>query len=124
MKAEKILEQSGTVHSKAMDIAHFAFRAQKRNEPEKAKKLFSEAYDLEAKAALLLANDFSLEPTRSIFFRSAAWLAYHAERYREAERMAAFGLSGTPPNNMGIELREIMELTISKLNKIYLAEAA
>ncbi|MEN0051190.1 MAG: hypothetical protein AAF806_29265, partial [Bacteroidota bacterium] len=49
------------------------------------------------------------EPSRSILFRSAAFLAIKAEQYSEAERMAAFGLIGNPPSDIADELCSAMD---------------
>ncbi|OAD22641.1 hypothetical protein THIOM_001545 [Candidatus Thiomargarita nelsonii] len=59
-------------------------------------------------AAMLLLNDYEIEPTRSVLFRSAACLALDFDDYREAERMIAFGLSGNPPLEILEELRELL----------------
>ena len=107
-----------------MDISTEAFRAQKRNDQTAAKKLFLEAFELEREAALLIKDVPDHELSKAILFRSAAWIAFHAEKYREAERMAAYGLMGNPPDQLVKELREVLVATLSKLNAIALATAA
>jgi hypothetical protein len=71
--------------------------------------LFSEAYDLESQAARTLSTVEEPEPSRSVLFRSAASLALNAKRFREAEKMVSFGLSGNPPEEIANELRNISE---------------
>ncbi len=107
-----------------MDISTEAFRAQKRNDPAAAKKLFLQAFQLEREAALLVKDVPDHELSKAILFRSAAWIAFHAEEYREAERMAAYGLMGNPPELLVKELREVLVATLSKMEVIELATAA
>lgn len=63
------------LHDQAMALAEMASVAKLRGELEQAGKLLREAYDKESKAAELITHNVSLEPTRSILFRSAASLA-------------------------------------------------
>ncbi|MEN8217479.1 MAG: hypothetical protein ABFS56_14145 [Pseudomonadota bacterium] len=102
-KSDKVNE----LHSKAMEIAQSAFIARIKGELEKVKQLSYQAFQYEREAAMLLLNDYDIEPTRSVLFRSAASLALNFEDCREAERMIAFGLSGNPPPEILEELREL-----------------
>lgn len=97
---------SNQLHQKAMDLAHKAIKAEKQQLITLAKATYKEAFEAEKQAALTLMFDFSKEPSRSVLFRSAAFLAIKAELYREAERMAAFGLCGNPPDEIAHELRD------------------
>lgn len=94
------------LHQKAMDLAHQAMVAEKHGQQTKAKANYQAAFEAEKEAAMLFMFNFSKEPSRSILFRSAAFLALKAEIYREAERMAAFGLCGNPPAEIANELRD------------------
>jgi len=100
-------EQVNELHEKAMDIAERGFMAEKKGQLDQAKQLSSQAYEYECEAAMLLLNDYDIEPTRSILFKSAACLALDFENYREAERMIALGLLGNPPPEILEELREL-----------------
>lgn len=102
-KSDKVNE----LHSKAMEIAQSAFIARIKGELGKIKQLSNRAFQYEREAAMLLLNDYDIEPTRSVLFRSAASLALNFEDCREAERMIAFGLSGNPPPEILEELREL-----------------
>ena len=97
------------LHQKAMDFAHMAVKAKKQGLKTEAQEHFDQAFNLEKQAAMTLAPDFNAEPSRSILFRSAAFLALQAQQYREAERMAAFGLIGQPPPEIAAELREAFQ---------------
>lgn len=101
-------EQVNELHEKAMKIAQAAFVARMQGHLENVKQLSSQAFEYESQAAMLLLNDYEIEPTRSVLFRSAASLALNFEDYRQAERMIAFGLSGNPPPEILEELRELL----------------
>ncbi|HEX5271222.1 MAG TPA: hypothetical protein VFW33_12065, partial [Gemmataceae bacterium] len=58
--------------------------------------------------AALAASDPSLEPTRSVLHRSAASLALECGEYREAERLIATALAGSPPETIAEELRDLL----------------
>lgn len=94
------------LHQKAMHFAELALKAAHTGTKESVVPHFQKAFDYEKQAAMTLANQFEAEPSRSVLFRSAANLAIKAQLYREAERMAAFGLIGNPPAEIARELRE------------------
>ncbi|MDX2075479.1 MAG: hypothetical protein SFZ02_03550 [bacterium] len=92
------------IHRQAMEIADEAFMAKRLGELDRAKSLFLQSFELE----LSIAQQATTEPSRSVLLRSAATLALHAEHYREAERVAAMGLSGNPPSEIADELRDVL----------------
>ncbi len=107
------------LHRRAMKLADEAFYAKREGSSELAQTKYLSAFEYERAAAMLLVNEYNQEPTRSVFFRSAANLLLNLphpelEHYRQAERMIAFGLSGNPPEEIAAELREawqeLMEL--------------
>ena len=104
MKKEN--SQCNEFHQKAMNAAYLALQAKKQDQKTAAKNHFNQAFTYEKQAAMTLATAFTAEPSRSVLFRSAAFLALQAEQYREAERMAAFGLIGNPPKEIADELRQ------------------
>ncbi|MBF0320506.1 MAG: hypothetical protein HQL01_11960 [Nitrospirae bacterium] len=97
-----------TWHRKAMDYAEEAFYHKLKGDPAKVKEFFLLAYELELKAAESY-KDSTLEPTRSVLYRSAATLAYDCDKLREAERLVAIALSGEPPDEIAEELRDLLE---------------
>jgi hypothetical protein len=105
-------DQVNELHEKAMEIAQAAFIARIQGNLENVKQLSLKAYEYEREAAMLLLNDYEIEPTRSVLFRSAACLALDFEDYREAERMIALGLLGNPPPEILEELRELFITSI------------
>jgi hypothetical protein len=98
------------LHDDAMSLAEMASVAKLRGGLEQAGKLLRQAYDEESKAAKLIIQEVSLEPTRSILFRSAASLAIDCNEFREAEKLIATALSGNPPTDIAEELRDLLEL--------------
>ena len=97
------------LHKEAMDFAGYAFLARRDGDYEKFVALSRSAYEKEAEAARLIANQQDIEPTRSVLHRSAATLAFHCGEYREAERLIATALAGNPPGEIADELRELFE---------------
>lgn len=108
-----ILAPIDQLHNKSMELADFAFYANRKGEKGEAERYYREAFQYEKAAAMLLLNDYETEPSRSILFRSAACLLLNIPQptqkdYREAERMAAFALAGNPPDGIIPELWEIL----------------
>jgi hypothetical protein len=96
-------------HDEAMALAELAVVAKMKGDLEQANKLLRQAYENEVKAAMLVIGESSPEPTRSVLFRSAASLAIDCNDFREAERLIALGLSGSPPPDIADELRDLFE---------------
>ncbi len=90
-----------------------ALREEGRNEDINA--LYIKAFNEEKEAALSLRADFHNEPARSTLFRNAASLAMDCREYAEAERLAAHGLAGNPPQKLMNELRELYQLINARL---------
>jgi hypothetical protein len=97
------------LHDKAMDLAEFAFVAKLRGNPAKADQLFQQAFEYEARAARLVPNESSSEPTRSILYSSAATLALDCNKTHEAEQLITEGLAGNPPPEIEQELIGLYE---------------
>jgi hypothetical protein len=64
--------------------------------------------EIEAQAAMEVLADFDCEPTRSILFRSAAWLAMNAREPARARRFAHMGLAGQAPADLAAQLRDVL----------------
>ncbi len=102
------VSQINSLHEQAMNLAEEVYLAQRKKDTETAKKWAKESFELEKKAAMLLVNDYELEPTRSVLFKGAACLAINAKLYREAEQMIGFALSGNPPIEINEELKNLL----------------
>lgn len=96
-------------HDEAMNFAELASVAKIKGDLEEAEELLRRAYESERKAANLLIDMSSPEPTRSVLFRSAASLALDCNEFREAEKLLSLGLSGDPPLDIAEELRDLLE---------------
>jgi hypothetical protein len=98
------------LHDRAMEFAGNAFYADVRGDYATAANAFQQAYELERRAALLLVDYPSAEPSRSVLLRSAASLALDCQQFREAERLVAIALAGDPPDEICEELRDVLEM--------------
>lgn len=96
------------LHEQAMRLADQADSLQRSGEEKESKAHLRQAFDHESRAAALTVADLALEPTRSILHRSAATLAWQCGEYREAERLITTALSGTPPDTIAEELRDLL----------------
>ena len=94
-------------HDKAMEAAFLADLARNRDGDEaRAAELFALALDLELKALAELTEP--VEPTYSVFHRSASWLEMDGNQPRLAEKLACKALAGEPPAQVAEELRELL----------------
>jgi tetratricopeptide (TPR) repeat protein len=96
------------LHHEAMRLADQASDLRRRGEEPEANARLHQALEHERQAAELAAADLALEPTRSVLHRSAATLAWQCGEYREAERLITTALSGTPPETIAEELRDLL----------------
>lgn len=116
MKRSNHLLPIDEFHNKAMELATTAHFAERKKQSKKVdiQALYTQAFEYEKAAAMLLVNNYEMEPTRAVYFRSAASLilslpTISAAQYQEAERMIAFGLSGYPHPEIAAELREVRQ---------------
>ncbi len=104
------MRNSSTLHSKAMEMID-EIAANRDIEIRKNKQLMKEvcerAFVLEKEAAELIPLDRNNEPTRSVLYRSAGWIAFNAEMYSEALKMAQEGLKGVIHPDIEDELKEL-----------------
>jgi hypothetical protein len=96
------------LHDKAMDLADQAFLAKRRGDVPQSRDLYTQALALELKAADLLRDQSSAEPSRSVLYRSAASLAIDVEDFRLAEKLIATALAGEPPPEIEAELHDLL----------------
>lgn len=97
-----------TLHREAMELVDQAVLARQRGDAEAVIALSRAAFNKERAAADLIANQFDLEPTRSVLHRSAAVLAIECNELRDAERLIGRALSGNPPDDIADELRDLL----------------
>jgi len=98
-----------SLHLEAMSYAEIAALAQATGDIKAALENWHTAFTLECKAADLVSDRHDLEPTRGILHRSAATLAIDCGELRAAEKLAARGLVGEPPEVIAEELRDVFD---------------
>ncbi|MGG6263784.1 hypothetical protein ACQ4M3_17810 [Leptolyngbya sp. AN03gr2] len=97
-----------TLHQEAMALVDQAVLARQRGDSAQTAELTRAAFEKERAASNLVANQFELEPTRSVLHRSAAVLALECDELREAERLIGRALAGNPPDDIANELRDLL----------------
>lgn len=106
-RLKQTVSQSEQKHREAMNLYAKVFNMSGHHEAQLS--ALSDAYMLEREAALMLVDLYSMEPSRSVMFRSAGELALECGAAIEAERLASLGLTGSPPAEIAVELRSVME---------------
>ena len=96
-------------HREAMAYADDALFAKRNGDSDRALSMFRLAFECERTAAELFASENDDEPTRSVLYRSAATLALDCGEYREAERLVARALADDPPEEIAVELRDLLD---------------
>ena len=97
------------LHTQAMNLAEEAhYRQLKKMDSTETTILYKQAFELEKQAAMLMIDDYEIEPSRAILFQSAANLAYNAGLMQACEKMIGFALSGNPPHPIDEELKTLL----------------
>lgn len=109
------MTQIDLLHNQAMDLAENAFLAQQKGDKTAFVQLSREAFLLEKAAAMLLQNQLDAEPSRSILFKSAAFLAFDAQEYQECRDMITYTLLGKPDNIIKAEMNQLFAETTALL---------
>ncbi|HKV25770.1 MAG TPA: hypothetical protein VJN93_14345 [Candidatus Acidoferrum sp.] len=103
------MTQVKDIHREAMSLSDRAIEARLNGDATAAERYFRQAYDLEQRAAMNAVAQSSPEPTRSVLLRSAASIALDCNLLPEAERLVCIALAGSPPTEIGEELRDLYE---------------
>lgn len=102
------------LHHRAMEHVDEAVALRRtKKDSRNVKRLFTRAFLLERLAASWARK----EPSRSILYRSAAWMAIEAQRYADAEACARAGLEGSPSGEFRDELKVALETAITRQKK-------
>lgn len=101
-------------HRQAMNLYEQGL-AIKNNNHESAISLFKKAFELEKRAADVLKENVNVEPTRSVLYRSAGWMAFHAGMFKEAHEMAVEGKRFCIHNELKEELEDLFEAAYTKI---------
>ena len=97
------------LHEKAMELAEKAMIARYKQDLELARVYARNTFKLESQAAGLLPKGDTSEPTRSILFRSAGWLAFQCKDFEGGIDMVTQGRAGNPPSDVKQELDELLD---------------
>lgn len=97
------------LHNKAMEAADSADMFLHSGNKEKAQNLYEEAYFFERDASNEAVQQHVGEPTESVLIKSAAFLAFDAQLYRESEKMVGLALSRDLPDGIAEEMRDLLE---------------
>src|SRR5438874_13578204 len=92
-----------------MGLYEQALLAARDGDRSRSLRLFRGALKLESAAADSVADDHSLEPTRSVLHRSAASIALQMFDTNTARRYVEAGLKGKPPEEIREELHTLSE---------------
>ena len=107
---EKELEE---LHNLAMDNSELALLSLQNGDIDKFHELSASAFLYEKQAAMELI-DKNIEPSRSVLFKSAAYIAIDNADFIEAQKLYDYALDGQPPIEIVEELREL-SLEIERL---------
>jgi hypothetical protein len=104
------------LHDEAMRIAQHALLAQMQGQLSEFVHLSKEAFFLERIAAQqILLSHPEAEPSRTILFKSAAFLAYDAALYSECNEMITQTLAGRPDAIIKAEMKDLLALLQQKM---------
>lgn len=92
-------------HGEAMNMVEETMIPSIRHDKEKVKELNKKAFILERECAE--ETPIGAEPTKSVLYRSAGWMAIGAEQYEDALIMAEEGLKGVIHSDIKEELLEL-----------------
>jgi hypothetical protein len=106
-----MMTQIEKLHNQAMDLAENAFLAQQKGDTNAFVQLSKEAFLLEKAAAMLLQNQLDTEPSRSVLFKSAAFLAFDAQEFQECRNMITYTLLGKPDSIIKAEMNQLFDET-------------
>jgi hypothetical protein len=97
------------LHERAMELFEASLLARHANDEGRMNYFLAQALKLESQAADTVADDYALEPTRSLLHRSAAAMALSRFDTKTARRYVDAALEGKPPAEIGSELQILSE---------------
>jgi len=97
------------LHRRAMEMFESSLVARQNENETLVLRFLADALKFESAAADSVADDYSLEPTRSVLHRSAASIALQMFDTNTARRYVTAGLKGQPPEEIREELQILSE---------------
>jgi hypothetical protein len=106
-------EEIEKLHRIAMDNSELALISLRYGDLDKYRRLSADALLYEKKAALEFYEK-QIEPTRSVLFRSAGYIALDNADFIEAQKLYEYAMEGNPPGEMESEL-EGLKIEIDRI---------
>ena len=97
------------LHERAMELFEASLLARHAEDEGRMNRFLAQALKLECEAADTVADDYALEPTRSLLHRSAAAMALSSFDTKTARRYVEAAFEGKPPAEVGSELQILSE---------------
>jgi len=97
------------LHERAMELFEASLLARHAEDEGRMNRFLAQALKLECEAADTVADDYALEPTRSLLHRSAAAMALSSFDTKTARRYVKAAFEGKPPTEVGSELQILSE---------------
>jgi hypothetical protein len=97
------------LHARAMELLEASMLARRAEDEAGMTGLLNEAIKLECAAADTRAEDYTLEPTRSLLHRSAAAMALSNLDTHTARRYVDAAFKSKPPGEIATELENLLE---------------
>lgn len=97
------------LHQRAMELFEASLIARHSGDEPRMRGLLRDALKLECQAADSVADDYALEPTRSLLHRSTGSMALQNFDTKTAKRYADAGLKGNVPPEIKSELQTLSE---------------
>jgi len=104
------------LHNQAMNIYEQGLAIKRKDVPS-AIALFKQAFEIEQRAANILKENVNVEPTRSVLYRSAGWMAFNAGMFKEAHEMAVEGKRFCVHSEIKEELEDLFEAAFQKIRQ-------
>ncbi len=108
-------EKINNWHEEAMDLAEMAFFAKRNNDIYNYWKLIHKALNYEKAAARALKEYDELgDPTRSVYYQSAAHFALNLDYFNEAKKLLREAIEGYVPSDIREELLTLDAILIDR----------
>src|SRR4051812_28954307 len=98
---------SSNLHRTAMELAELGDLRRAAGDTEAAESYYLRALEMETSAARLTPPE--IQPTHSILFKSAAFLAIRCGDFDEALRLVDQALVSSPPDEFADELKSLRQ---------------
>ena len=101
-----------------MNLVETAILARVQGNGDLTVQSYAEALELELAAIKEMEKQGDpSEPTWSVLHRSAGWMAFNSNRFRQAEQLACKALAGDPHPEIAEELRELLGQAFKHLQR-------